>query len=170
MPKAYVIGEQRRLLVLQTNGEYFVTIKEIGSPKSVTFPAKRWARLIQLLPQIENGVNCLHAKQFVDFKLHIGGAYFVSVASGYNCVDLREFYFHSVKGAQPRKVPGIALRLPEWQKLKELLPLLNKKFPDLANATPCDHPAYDVMLRCIECQPFQDKELSHSLTTQPFVF
>jgi len=40
----------------------------------------------------EKRQKCLREGDDVKLQHHIGGAYYVSVTSGYNCVDLRKFY------------------------------------------------------------------------------
>jgi len=61
-----------------------------------------------------------------DVKLcrHIGGAHYISVTSGFRCVDFRKFYLpYGVKTQEEIRPTqkGIALRLDEWSDLCSLL-------------------------------------------------
>ena len=72
-------------------------------------------------------------KQYVQLNLHLGGKYYLSVTTGFACVDIREYYFNrTVKGVKPCK-EGIALRIPEWVALNDVQQR-NKEHAVLANA------------------------------------
>ena len=110
-------------------------------------------------------------REGVDVKLqhHIGGAY-VSVTTGYSCVDLRKFYQpYDSKDSQVKPTRrGMALRLDEWATLCHLIATINAAYPSLGNAVPCyygdDHVNQQGWLDCIECHPFH-VELSQPPTT-----
>ena len=169
MPKNYSLGRNRSVSVKKQGADLHVTIGEEGSDvKTVTFPSQRWARFVGVLGQVDDAVNQLETKQYVQLNLHIGDKYYLSVTTGYACVDIREYYFNrTLKEVKPCK-KGIALRIPEWVALKDVVQQLNKKHPVLANAQSCtyqlDHQNLEGALNCMECHPFQYDELYHSLT------
>jgi hypothetical protein len=167
MPKTYSVGANRYVVVKKADGDLNVTIAESGSDvKSVTFPSQRWVQFVQAMDQVDEAVVKLLAKQDVQLNLHIGGKWHVSVTTGFACVDIRQYYYHSTKGPSPSKT-GIALRLPEWTALREIVQQLHKKHPALTTAIPCtfqlDHQNLEGALSCTECHPFQYDELLHSL-------
>jgi hypothetical protein len=47
--------------------------------------------------------------------------------TGFVCVDIREWYYHSLEGVQPTN-RGIALRLSEWEILKEVIAEVNEEY------------------------------------------
>ena len=163
MSKLFSIGFNRSVSVKKQDGVLNVTISELGSEvKSLTFPARRWVQLTNLVEQIDEAVNRLLVKQNVDLKLQIGGKLYVSVTTGFSCVDLREFYYHPTRGVSPMK-RGIALRIHEWIMLKDEMQKLFVKYPLLTSTTPCMYePNHQ---SCLECQPFQFDELFFSTTT-----
>jgi hypothetical protein len=167
----YMIGEKRQISIKKVDDTYRVTIEELQSQKAVDLNANCWIRLIQLIPHIATCVECLANKQYVDFRQHIGGAYFVSVSTGYYCINIRQYYFHPIHGFKPRKIPGIALRVNEFNNLKELIPSINKDFPELASTLPCtlqqDHKSLEGLLSCDECQPFRGAD---TITAYPYIF
>jgi hypothetical protein len=58
-------------------------------------------------------------QQEVKLQLHVGASWYVSVTTGCRCVDIRKFYSLTGVGIRPTK-SGIALRLSEWSRLKEV--------------------------------------------------
>jgi len=169
MAKNCSIGNNRYVSVKKQGGDLHVTIAEEGSDlKTVTFPSRRWAEFVRCIDDVTESVNNLIAKQYVQLNRPIGGKWYVSVTTGFACVDIRQYYYHSVKGPSPSK-QGIALRLPEWYTLKDVIPHLHQKYPALAAAQPCstqlDHQNLEGALSCTECHPFQYDELLHSINT-----
>jgi len=69
----------------------------------------------------------------VAYRAHIGDLYYVSVTSGYGCVDIRCFYVPyglASENMRPTR-SGIGLRFDEWAHLLELLPTIYKQHPEL---------------------------------------
>ena len=157
MSREYMITANRHVVVKKKDGEFYVTIEELGSDtKTVTLPAKRWAALVAAEAQIDHAVHSLQAKQCVKFNQHIGGGYFVSVTSGYSCVDIREFYFNKDQGTPRATKHGIALILAQWPTFKEIIQQIKQHFPKLSKTEVCAHHNMDTLINCIECHPFKD--------------
>jgi hypothetical protein len=117
----------------------------------------RWAQLVSFESYIDQNVTKLLAEQDgIAFRVHIGGGLYVSITSGYNCIDLREFYFHKTKGFPCPGKRGIALRLQEWGNLKQVFQEINTTFPALVKTQPCVH--LNLEIGCHECRPFQYDE------------
>jgi Transcriptional Coactivator p15 (PC4) len=97
---------------------------------------------MEVLSQVDEAVNQLITKQYVQLNLHLGGKCYISVTTGFACVDIREYYFNrTTKEVKPCK-KGIALRISEWVALKDVVQQLNKKHAALADARSC---AYDMI-------------------------
>jgi len=113
-----------------------------------------------MVNEIDTNARALWNKSDISYRAHIGGGYYASVTSGFQCVDLRKFYmvYGQTCGAERPSKRGIALRLDEWSDLLRQLPLINGAFPGLANATPCydenDHLGQLGWMACVECNPF----------------
>jgi len=73
-----------------------------------------------------DGLNCvwssmkskptskLYVNHLVSYKTHKGGGYYVSITSGFNCIDICTFYVpYGQTDPKPTR-RGIALRLGEW--------------------------------------------------------
>ena len=94
---------------------------------------------MEKLRQVDEAVNQLLAKQYVQLNLHLGGKYYLSVTTDYARVDIREYYFNrTIKEVKPCK-NGVALRIPEWIALKDVVKQLNTKHAILSNAQSCTY-------------------------------
>ena len=96
--KTFKIAVNRLLKIAKKYDQ--LCIEEKGSAKSATFTPSRWASFLLCLDEIHSQVEKLVAGENIAY----GGGWCVSVTSGFNCVDLRQFY-------QPFGKTGIALRL-----------------------------------------------------------
>ena len=152
--RVFYFGCNRRLILKNVDDEYFITIEEFEKT-SLTMPAKRWKALFDLEKEIDENVHLLKNGRDVNFKEHFGGGFYVSVSTGYLCVDLRRHFHHPEKGIHPTK-DGVALRLQEWARLKEIAQMIRA---EIANVALCmdgnDHYNQLGFLTCYECSPFQ---------------
>ena len=168
MSKKFNIGLNRSVAVKKQGGDLCITISEEGADKSAEFTSKRWVQFVRIFEQIDESLQQILAKQYVKYCMHIGGKWFVSVTTGFACVDIRQFYYHPTLGPRPSK-KGIALRLGEWSTLKETIQQILTKYPVLNTTQTCssqaDHYNLEGALLCQECFPFQSAELYHSTTT-----
>jgi len=114
----------------------------------------RWACLRGQINDIDDAVKTLCEDRLVKYQSHVGGGHYISVTSGYKCVDFRKFYVpYGQAEVKPTK-KGIALRLREWDEMKRVVDAINDAFPALATALPCymlsDHlTSFD----CKDCYP-----------------
>ena len=158
MAKKYDMGEKRYLIVKKENGELIVKLIEDGSEKRVAFPLRRWAQFVAIFPMVDQSLDNMRQQQTVALQYHIGGRFYISVTSGFNCVDIRQFYWNPVLGVKPTR-KGIALRLDEWEKLKEIVPIVHAKFPVIAATQTCssqpDHFNQKSAFACTECYSYQ---------------
>jgi len=108
-----------------------------------------------IIDEIETNVEALRVNHPVSCMIHIGGGYYVSITSGFNCIDIRKFYVSY--GPKPTR-RGIALRLGEWTEIKKIINTINNKFPTLGTTLPCfydeDHQDPLLALQCRECYLF----------------
>ena len=153
MMKEYSISSFRRVCVKQQDDDFFVTIEQPGSElKRVTLPAKRWVAL--LASELDETLDLLQTQQYVRLNTHIGGGFYVSVTTGYNCVDIRRFYYNPAKDSTLPTKEGIAINLNDWTAFKVIAQQINQDFPQLANAEMCMHQTFIELISCGECHPF----------------
>jgi hypothetical protein len=119
--KTYVLGENRLVSTRKEADGIAVIIKETNSDKTIDLPAKRWQTLVNNAQVIDDNVNGLHEGRYVKLFQHLGGGCFVSVTTGFKCVDIRHFYIPGGSNAHRPTKQGIALRLGEWETLKTIM-------------------------------------------------
>ena len=150
--KKFQISEKRFIVIKESEIRLF----ENGTSKAATFSYPRWAQFMLYVSDIDDAVGEL-GKNDIKLQLHIGGAWFVSVTSGYRCVDIRTFYLSQDGRVKPTRT-GIALRLPEWERVKEIAKEMKEECPEINNAQPCwtggDHMNQEGAMMCNECNPF----------------
>ena len=163
--KTYKLGtaNDRILTVKKCDGDYVVTLKiENDDAKYVELPSKRWALFRTGVDDINIIVKAMmEGQNDINFRVHIGGGYYVSVTSGISCVDFRKFYKpnDAREGDVKPTKRGVALRLEEWSHLCSLIDVINAAYPTLASALPCyrDGEHLDLWITsvaCTECYPF----------------
>jgi len=119
----------------------------------------RWAQFRQCIDDIEASVKSLRDGDPVSYKQSIGGAYYVSVTSGFYCIDIRKFYLPYGEATDVRPTrQGLAFRLREWSEMRKIIDSINSAYPTLGTALPCylrdDHQNPIRALQCRECNPF----------------
>ena len=154
--RIYNISESR---VLSTNKDansgLIIFIQDLVSLKKVEIPAKRWAAFIHHVENIDRAVKELIENKYVKLETHIGGLWYVSVTTGFKCVDIRKFYIpYGTNEPKPTR-DGIALRLQEWQTFREIAKQLHVDKPELDEIVPCfqqiDHQNLQGAMSCPEC-------------------
>jgi len=172
--KTYVLGAMgdRIMTVQKCDDVRTVTlrIKDGGELKKIEMPPYRWASFRQRVTEVNDGVKSVaDGVDGINVRVHLGGAYYVSVASGIRCVDFRKFY--KPYGATEAEIKptkhGVALRLDEWAHLCNLIDTVNARYPALGSALPCyyedDHMNQTGWIDCTECHPFgHDASVSSS--------
>jgi len=93
-----------------------------------------------MIADINDNVSAVRrGDQSLQLQRHIGGTYYVSVTSGYSCVDIRTFYqpIDAKNGEIKPTKQGVSLRFTEWAYLCNMIGIIHTTFPSLATALPC---------------------------------
>jgi len=119
----------------------------------------RWAQFRNSIPGIETSVKTLIEDKPVSYRHLIGGGYYVSVASGFNCINIRTFFLpYGQTDIKPTR-RGLALRLHEWMDMKNIIENIDSAYYELGTALPCYlrdcHQNQIGTLECCECNPFK---------------
>lgn len=164
MMATHVLGTtgDRILIVKKTGTEYIIVLRvKDDNVKYIEFPSKRWAAFRELVDDVNVSAKVVaNGGSNIKLRQHVGGGYYVSVTSGFRCVDIRKFYKpHGSTEAEIKPTKrGVALRFDEFAHLCNLIEEINVAYPDLASAQPCffddDHLNQLGWLSCTECHPF----------------
>ena len=120
----YAIGETRTLSTSNVSGDVHVVISDFVGGQRVQFNPSCWSAFRSEVENIEEAVKQLSNRQYVKYFCHIGDNWYVSVTTGFRCVDIRRFYT-TVNGQLKPKREGIALRLDEWKNLLASVPVMD---------------------------------------------
>ena len=132
-----------------------VLISDKEKDKTIEIPLQRLAVLLNYMPEIDQTVTQFAATEFVRYKQHIGGGWFVSVTSGFPCVDFRKFYMPVFGFEEKPTKSGLAIRLSEWSAFGAALRRMTEENPHLLQIQPCGiHPNQEEAMQCAECYPF----------------
>ena len=109
---------------LGTTGDRIVTVKKCGvdhivtirlkddEKKTIELEPKRWATFRQNIDEITTNAKAVATgDEGIKLWQHIGGAHYVSVTSGYPCVDFRKWFqpYGSKDGEIKPTKKGVAL-------------------------------------------------------------
>jgi hypothetical protein len=158
--RRFEIGTNRFLIHSLYRGDVKIHIRQFDpfpSKIGVCFTPLRLAAFRNKLDEIEEGVKLLRAGKPVDLKLHVGGLVYVTIQSGYFIVNIRKYFIPENQIDEIPTRSGIALKLNEWDKLKECLVELLLLAPEIEAVQPCyssfDHANVITMMDCEECNP-----------------
>ena len=152
--KVYQFGEKRTVKL----GKDVVVISD--DEKNISIPLPRWISFLRQTNDIEQSLQKLAASEFVKYKQHIGGGWYVSVTTGYQCVDIRRFYMPLFGFEEKATKEGFAIRVREWSAFGDAVRQLHASNPQLSKIQPCyegtDHQNQESAFQCRECYPFPD--------------
>ena len=123
-----------------------------GKPtkKGISVTLSRWKNLVDRMVYLDEALA-----ERKPYTSHLGGNVYFTVTLGGTCVDIRQYWTPEKDVVPTRK--GLCLRPLEYQRLKELLPLIGQALPELDAVVPCylqsDHMNQLGALQCPECNP-----------------
>ncbi len=152
--KHYSFGEKKFLRLVKDN----VVITDGVKDRKIDIPAKRWKSFNTCFDEIDSAVLKLSTPEQVALKIHIGGAWYLSVTSGFPCIDLRRFYVPRGTTAEKPMREGLTIKISEWPAFKQAVLQLHTDNPKLTQVLMCteqiDHLNQLGALGCQECFPF----------------
>lgn len=151
--KVYEFGEKRCLKLTKD----IVCINDGVKDKRIEVPIQRWMNFICFIDEIDRVLLKLTSGEYVNYKQHFGAAWYISVTTGFPCIDLRKFYLTAVGFEEKPTKEGFAIRVREWTAFKGAVHRMHAENPKLKQVQPCgDHQNQEEGLQCKECYPFAD--------------
>ena len=132
-----------------------VYINNLLTKKDYILPLQRWQQLMWYIDEIQQAVVDHKDGKEIHLKHHLGRNNFVQVNSGFQVVDLRQWWLPADKDqVQPTK-KGIALKFDEFETLMKLKAEIEQVIPELDQMQPCwiNHHNQESFLSCAECNP-----------------
>jgi len=141
--------------VLTVDSEWDVFLRdERNNNRKAFFTGKRFVKFMQMMHDVDRVIGKASDGKDVTVKLHLGGAWFLSVTPGMACVDLRKFYQDRNNDIKPSKL-GIALNFSEWDSLMNAAATINDELKGFQAISTCWHQTDDELHNCNECTPFK---------------
>ena len=81
--KSYAFGENRSISIAKD----VVTICDSEKAKTIELTAQRFVTFMFYLKDVDESLRKRFADDFVNIRQHIGGAWYVSVSTGFACMD-----------------------------------------------------------------------------------
>ena len=106
--KSYAFGENRSISIAKD----VVTICDSEKAKTIELTAQRFVTFMFYLKDVDESLRKRFADDFMNFRQHIGGAWYVSVSTGFACMDIRQFYLPLYGFEEKPTRTGFAIRLP----------------------------------------------------------
>jgi hypothetical protein len=107
-----------------------VAIENVKTSTYITFGMDVFLTLLRNKDIIELKFKelCLLNNEYVDYFLHLGDGWVVSLTYGNKFLDLRKYY-----GSMPCSTEGMKLSLLDWTSLRRHLPEIYRLRPDIAS-------------------------------------
>jgi len=135
---SFALGSKQDLVLNVVSGDVNIT-STTAQDKHVTLTPNHWSQLMSIRQQIDvEAKETNRQTHLMAFRAHIGYGYYVSVTSGYGCVDIRRFYIPyglPCEHMHPTR-SGLGLRLDESAHLLKLILTIHERHPELAIAEP----------------------------------
>ena len=124
---------------------------------TMAFPDSRWKNFSKYFNEIQDAVEKLKKKEHVKLFVHLGGAIYISVTTGFKCVDIRRFRQANNDQLLPT-LDGLSLRLCEWNTLfSSVSKKMELDYPAMNDVVLCadgmGHNNQMGFIRCGECNP-----------------
>ena len=104
------------------------------------------------MSNIEERLQKFSGTEFVKSNEHTGGGWFVSVTTGFACIDIRKFFMPLFGFEEKPAESGFAFRLTDWSAFRAAVSPIDNDQPQLSNALPCgNHPNQQEAFQCREC-------------------
>ena len=157
----YLVGSKFRDDTYIHIREYIQTDdgKDIPSKKGIALTPGRWKLLTMYTEQIDEAMQSFLDDRPTALSLHLGGNVYLTLKTGYPCVDIRQFYMAEGETEIRATKRGIALKFAEYEKLKTCIEDLKTYIPELEDVIPCCFSSYHsnqlTWYACPECCPNQ---------------
>ena len=151
--KTYMFTDNRCIRLAKDT----VAISDLVKNNTIELTHQRFVTLMLNVKEIEESLRKLCAAEFVKHQEHIGGGWYVSVTTGFACVDIRKFFQPAFTYEERPTRAGFAIRISEWLAFVDAARLMMGENAFLTEILPCgNHLSAANALECKECYPFRN--------------
>lgn len=140
------------------NGQIYIHIRKLldgtkPTKDGITLNLQRCNELFISLPFLEDAVRTMESNQDTFYRRHLGGNWHVTVQNGFNCVDIRQFWFPEGCSEIQATRKGISLTFEQFKELRNGLRIIDIFVPELRDVKPCYCENNHDAAQCVECTP-----------------
>ena len=145
--------DEKKLEIIQQDSQVLIEISDDEqASRIISMKAEQWKSFCDNIESIKLAITrYLVRARDGKFRLHLGKDKFISVESGYLCVDFRKWYASDEGELKPSRV-GVALNIREFDTLCALLKDVNEEIPSFDAIIPCQYTHNDDT-KCEDCTP-----------------
>ena len=152
------IGKGMYLFDSVFNGNTYVHVRKLLDEKiptkdGITLSLQRYNELYMSLPHVDIAVNEMERNQGTFYRRHLGGNWHVTVQTGFNCVDIRQFWWPKDAAEMCPTRKGISLNFHQYREVRNGLRTLDNFLPELRDVIACYSTPGHVNEECKECNP-----------------
>jgi len=126
--KTFNSGTSRFVYVDEEND---ITICDATNGKRAIFTASRWVKFVEEIQNIDRAIEHAITLKPTDYKVHLGGNWYVTVTDEIPIVDFRRWYMPSNENTLQATPVSIVLTYTQWNSLKTVAKELKEDFNDV---------------------------------------
>jgi hypothetical protein len=140
-PIKRALGGNRYLELKEWNGSKRVDLRfckdgTVPTKEGVSLHLDQWKALCNMSDVIDNLLTRVIEKEPVEWRYHIGDDVFVTIKAPFPFVHIRKQFIPTGEWTYRTTKRGVALHFGEWKELKQIIPLLEEREPELRQLVP----------------------------------
>ena len=140
-PLKRALGGNIYLELTEWNGSKRVDLRfwkdgTVPSKEGVSLHLDQWKALCNMSGVIDDLLTRVIEKEPVEWRYHIGNDVFVTIKAPFPFVHIRKHFIPADEWTYRPTNRGVALHFGEWKELKQIIPLLEEREPELRQLVP----------------------------------
>ncbi|NYT46726.1 MAG: transcriptional coactivator p15/PC4 family protein [Candidatus Methanofishera endochildressiae] len=108
----------------------------VPTKEGVSLHLDQWKALCNMSDVIDELLTRVIENEPVDWRYHIGDDVYVTLKAPYVCINIRKHFIPAGEWTYRPTKRGVALHFGEWKELKQIIPLLEEREPELRELIP----------------------------------
>ena len=108
----------------------------VPTKEGVSLHLDQWKALCNMSDVIDDLLTRVIEKEPEEWRYHIGNDVFVTIKAPFPFVHIRKHFIPADKWTYRPTKRGVALHFGEWKELKQIIPLLEEREPELRQLVP----------------------------------
>ena len=108
----------------------------VPTKEGVSLHLDQWKALFNISDVIDDLLTRVIEKEPVEWRYHIGNDVFVTIKAPFPFVHIRKHFISADEWTYRPTKRGVALHFGEWKELKQIIPFLEEREPELRQLVP----------------------------------